>query len=727
MSAFLATQLDFVLFFHGLAFLMLGIVGLTIVRGRPDGAKFAMLGAFGVIHGGSVWLDLLAFMSGDSPAFALFRSAVMAVSFIALVESTRRETTRLKAPTFGPWIYAVLLLPLAFAWSLGNLADVNAATRYGLGLTGALGEAVALTFFAMKHAGRTRRWALAAVFSFLAYGIAAGLIVPAASFWPSNVIDQDSFSRLTGVPIQLVRALLGCWIAFSIWGLRQQRVIHEVSSAGYSSAMERQLRRTLVAMVVILGGGWMLTEHLGVINRQNVQDESRIYFGLISGRLAAENDAATARVKTFARSPEAQAILAGSRRDPKAPNTLLQRYLEAPEAGLVYLLDTSGVVVATTNPDATVRSNNSILRSALAGKVGHAFVFDRAHGLTSYLTGYPVYNPEGGVIGVAVAETSTTTFASDLADFDRLVVLVDPQGVVVLTNRPKLMLRNMWPLSAPPRSGVLAPDPSVAGPIVMLEIVDSTWIDMNGDQVYAQRRMIGESSLLMLSAPRGIVASRLLGILITLLAAALTMTYLLGRRRLLLDEVQLSKTVKLEEKTRALDFQASTDELTGTFNRFKFNHELAIQIAGAQRYGTALSLVIYDVDHFKLINDTHGHLAGDAVLRHLVGLSTVQIRSTDVHARWGGEEFVILAPGCTAVMARQMAELLRGKIEHSEFGSVGTITCSFGVAEFATGDTAEVLIARADHALYTAKHRGRNRVEIADPTARHVSEIEAVA
>jgi diguanylate cyclase (GGDEF)-like protein len=261
----------------------------------------------------------------------------------------------------------------------------------------------------------------------------------------------------------------------------------------------------------------------------------------------------------------------------------------------------------------------------------------------------------------------------------------------------------------------------------MLEIVDSTWIDMNGDQVYAQRRMIGESSLLMLSAPRGIVASRLLGILITLLAAALTMTYLLGRRRLLLDEVQLSKTVKLEEKTRALDFQASTDELTGTFNRFKFNHELAIQIAGAQRYGTALSLVIYDVDHFKLINDTHGHLAGDAVLRHLVGLSTVQIRSTDVHARWGGEEFVILAPGCTAVMARQMAELLRGKIEHSEFGSVGTITCSFGVAEFATGDTADVLIARADHALYTAKHRGRNRVEIADPTARHVSEIEAVA
>jgi diguanylate cyclase (GGDEF)-like protein len=196
--------------------------------------------------------------------------------------------------------------------------------------------------------------------------------------------------------------------------------------------------------------------------------------------------------------------------------------------------------------------------------------------------------------------------------------------------------------------------------------------------------------------------------------SALTLTFLTGRGRAVYMETQLDKRHKLEELARVLDLKASTDALTGIFNRFKFNQQLAIQITRVRRYGISLSLVIYDVDRFKSINDTYGHSAGDQVLRQLTEISARQMRNTDVHARWGGEEFVILAPDCTDMMACQMAELLRGRIERMSFDQVGSVTCSFGVAQFEFGDTAETLMARADSALYRAKQNGRNRVEIAE-------------
>ncbi len=136
-------------------------------------------------------------------------------------------------------------------------------------------------------------------------------------------------------------------------------------------------------------------------------------------------------------------------------------------------------------------------------------------------------------------------------------------------------------------------------------------------------------------------------------------------------------------------------------------------MARAQRYNSPLALVIFDVDHFKQVNDVHGHQAGDAVLVGISRYVSGQVRTTDLLARWGGEEFVLLAPGSDGATARQAAEKLKALLSETSFGEVGKITCSFGVAEFSAGDTAETLIARADGALYRAKINGRNRVELA--------------
>jgi diguanylate cyclase (GGDEF)-like protein len=183
----------------------------------------------------------------------------------------------------------------------------------------------------------------------------------------------------------------------------------------------------------------------------------------------------------------------------------------------------------------------------------------------------------------------------------------------------------------------------------------------------------------------------------------------------------------LQELARDLRFKASTDPLTGLYNRSKFDEALTSAMTRAKRYGTPLSLMLYDVDHFKLVNDSRGHQAGDSVLIRLSQIILLDIRNSDLLARWGGEEFAILAPDSDGEMARQAAEKLRSTIERTTFDEVGSITCSFGVAQYAQGDSAESLIARADHALYQAKANGRNRVELASPPDAAIIDVVSVA
>jgi len=159
---------------------------------------------------------------------------------------------------------------------------------------------------------------------------------------------------------------------------------------------------------------------------------------------------------------------------------------------------------------------------------------------------------------------------------------------------------------------------------------------------------------------------------------------------------------------------ASTDPLTGAFNRRRFNELMLTELARAKRYSTTLTLIIFDIDHFKRINDTFGHSAGDQVLLKLALLVSANIRDTDTFARWGGEEFVILAAHCDTNCPNSLAEKIRKLIEEYSFAEVGKVTCSFGVTEYRAGDDQESMVKRADSNLYRAKESGRNRVVFED-------------
>jgi len=171
---------------------------------------------------------------------------------------------------------------------------------------------------------------------------------------------------------------------------------------------------------------------------------------------------------------------------------------------------------------------------------------------------------------------------------------------------------------------------------------------------------------------------------------------------------------RLQAQAMQLDVLATTDALTGAFNRRKFNDLTLAELERVRRYGRPLSLFILDIDHFKRVNDVHGHEVGDQVLVTLAGLLRAGIRATDSLARWGGEEFVVLSPSVTADGEAALAERLRAAVAGHDHASVGTVTASFGVAEHRSGETPDELFARADRALYRAKDGGRNRVEVAD-------------
>jgi len=190
------------------------------------------------------------------------------------------------------------------------------------------------------------------------------------------------------------------------------------------------------------------------------------------------------------------------------------------------------------------------------------------------------------------------------------------------------------------------------------------------------------------------------------------------------DKIQVGTSVILkftyhdeldEDFQRQMFESASRDALTQVYNKRFFMEQLASEHAYAARHGTDLSLLMFDIDHFKSINDTHGHLAGDYVLAELTRVLMPAIRTEDIVARYGGEEFVVLSRTTGAAAAAHLAERLRRSIEQHPFmfaDKIVRVTVSIGISYMPAPEikSAEDMIACADRALYEAKNGGRNRV-----------------
>ncbi len=198
------------------------------------------------------------------------------------------------------------------------------------------------------------------------------------------------------------------------------------------------------------------------------------------------------------------------------------------------------------------------------------------------------------------------------------------------------------------------------------------------------------------------------GILAVVLAPPIYWLVLIPVRR------EYEKRLAAESRAENLGRLAITDPLTRMMNRRGITVALLDAMAQSERYNTPLCVAMADLDHFKPVNDTHGHKAGDRILTELAGILSDALRMPDKVGRYGGEEFLIILPHTTLVGGRKIAERLRAGVSRWEFAADKShklrLTISVGLTQFRKGEDLEQLLARVDKALYAAKHGGRNLV-----------------
>jgi len=168
--------------------------------------------------------------------------------------------------------------------------------------------------------------------------------------------------------------------------------------------------------------------------------------------------------------------------------------------------------------------------------------------------------------------------------------------------------------------------------------------------------------------------------------------------------------IRLRTLAETMTHLAHTDSLIRIANRRELDSTIESEIKRIERHAQPLSAILFDLDFFKQVNDNYGHEAGDTVLKEIAIVVQAHLRRSDLLGRWGGEEFLVITPQTDSIQARTLAERLRKAIFSHPLEDVGTITASFGVAEYHPPESAEAWLKRADDALYAAKQGGRNQV-----------------
>ncbi|HLD47306.1 MAG TPA: cache domain-containing protein, partial [Desulfobaccales bacterium] len=534
MTTFFQAQMDYIFFFYGLAFIGLGVVAFILAKEANQRLPWSWLALFGFTHGANEWLDLMALVAGDGAWFGALRWAIMAASFLCLVEFGRLSLSQRWGRGPGRWLLLVLSLSAGLG-ALDGWSGLNAATRYFLGLVGSLGAGFALFAEARQTDSRCRPSLAAGGIGFILYGLATGLVVPQAGFFPANTLNYATFTSLTGLPIQLVRGLLAVWIAAMSVGYFQ--VAQSEAEERRHRYRVRYLYVVVAALSVILVGGWFLTQYLGSLGWQQVRKDSLSHNQLALQRLAFEVKVAEEAVRAMSGSPWIAPALRSKTPEALArANAVLDRYQQRFGAAVAYLLDASGATIASSNrgdPDSFVGHKYTFrpyFQDAMAGAPGRYFALGVTSKKRGFYASHPVKDPAGKVIGVAVFKMTLNRFQLELKEFDP-AFLVDPQGIVFIASRPNLDYHSLWPVAAADPAGFKAQygtDRFI--PLFSQPLHDQAQIEFNGRRYTVTRENIAEViapgwSLVNLEPFTPVMHYRLMGIAAAFILVFLTLVF----------------------------------------------------------------------------------------------------------------------------------------------------------------------------------------------------------
>lgn len=402
---------------------------------------------------------------------------------------------------------------------------------------------------------------------------------------------------------------------------------------------------------------------------------------------------------------------------------------------LLMLVNTDGRVLVSRVPPGSASltgqefSDREYFKSAMAGKSGRQFAVGRSTNIPGLFFSHPVRTQTGQLLGAAVIKM-------DLADIARRielegVIVVDAQGVVILARQADLVFRSIEgaPILNSSDEFRLSRYKRTHFPVLKFQtgnLPDHPEVQLFGEPpraiLHRQFDMPEHGisvhlveDLTYLSGLRArhqhVLWITWLGALAFLWAVSATIVFLMRGHcfRLNIEAVN----VELHKLNEQLKHQAEVDFLTGCMNRRRFDEELDHEIRRSLRQKYPLTLAMFDLDHFKIINDSHGHQTGDAALQHFARVVRDQIRQTDRFARLGGEEFALLMPDAGSAAALPMVERLRQRIAQTPLplpnGELLPMSVSIGMASLCKVDDNDSLYQRADNAMYEAKAGGRNR------------------
>lgn len=434
-------------------------------------------------------------------------------------------------------------------------------------------------------------------------------------------------------------------------------------------------------------------------------------------------------------------------------NLLLERLASESGAAFIYLMDIKGMTIAASNwqtSDTFVGKNYAF----------RPYFIDALHkdkgtfyglGVTTRVPGYfisHVVKRRNTILGVVVVKVDIRDLAVEWKTTDHEIVLTDENGVVFLSSREEWKYRPMRPLSEPTREKLkqtrqyetvlkeplaITVEQELKTGEQLISVGQRNEEEPERISYFIKSRQLPESgwTLHVLTSTKRIEAearrAAMLAVVLTALLLLSSMFVIQVRNR---DRERKESARALKEALHALEAKHAalqtvseelrhasiTDPLTGAYNRRFFMETTVKMVSAANRHKRPLSVIVVDVDHFKQINDEHGHPFGDTVLRTLAEIYMSELREDDIFARFGGEEFVVALPNIDERGAHLVAERLREKVMNHpipmEGGSV-TITVSSGVSRHRFNEkTIDEAMKRADDALYKAKHMGRNCVEI---------------
>jgi diguanylate cyclase (GGDEF)-like protein/hemerythrin-like metal-binding protein len=718
MAAFLMAQLDYVYFVYGLALVLLGAVSLSLKTQGPLSAPWGLLAAFAFTRGIVEWLALVGLQAGDPPALRLAGTVLHAAACFLLLEFARRTLKAMRGKSPGPWIHGVLAAAVASLVGLGGTGSLGTAVQLAVGVPATLWTAFLLASASTAAnqspaSARALAWGAA---SLGAFGLAACVVGQGAPFLPAAWPTAASFLGGAGVPIDLVRAAFVGVAALSIWGY----AVSVDERARLRRKRSRSFQFMALAILAVLALGWVFTERLGRLHEEQLIADTESVSAQIQDHLLMEMEIADDAVR----------VLAGiaSRFPPSlaAAGTLQAERDEAVDvvAGgrpdrIAFLLDTAGITVAASNrsdPDSFVGKDYSMRsyhQDAAAGFPGRFVGIGLSTRVPGFYASQPIRGADGKVTGVAVVKKNLDAESFGPKGTD-LSFIAASDGRVLLAGSLRFEGRPLWKVQAAGSASDVAPGPA---PVLDHAVAGTDWVTLEGARHAAVRRSIpgSEWHVVTLKRQSEQAVNRLLGIVITfLLSVVIVFFFVVLERQYGAESRLVDKHREAEGRAREMARRADTDALTGVLNRLGFNEAFSREFSRARRYRQPLSIVLVDLDRFKQVNDQHGHPAGDRVLAGAARLLEANIRDSDSAARWGGEEFAILAPMTDAAGAAQLAEKIRGLLEVTHLGPTGAVTASFGVTEMRPDDTVEAMVDRADLALYRAKESGRNRVLCAE-------------